>query len=98
MIDSQGPNYVWHLDGYDKLTPYGFPNHACIDGQVHVVIFVGLNDGHVHLHTDTQEGYYGCVQQQTNKDTKVILLYYLLTVFTIQGIVNNLQLSNVTII
>lgn len=34
----------------------------------------------------------------TNKDPKVILLYYLLTVFTTQGIVNNLQLSNVTII
>jgi len=18
-----GPNYMWHVDGYDKLTPYG---------------------------------------------------------------------------
>lgn len=31
----QGPNYVWHLDGYDKLKPYGFAIHACIDGFVH---------------------------------------------------------------
>lgn len=20
---SQGPNYMWHVDGYDKLRPYG---------------------------------------------------------------------------
>ena len=27
-----GPNYCWHSDEYDKLKPYGFPIHACIDG------------------------------------------------------------------
>ena len=27
-----GPNHCWHTDGYDKLKPYGFPIHACIDG------------------------------------------------------------------
>ena len=27
-----GPNYCWHADGYDKLKPYGFPIHGCIDG------------------------------------------------------------------
>ncbi|XP_052765590.1 uncharacterized protein LOC128206898 [Mya arenaria] len=29
---SRGPNYVWHLDGYDKLAPYGIYIHGCIDG------------------------------------------------------------------
>lgn len=29
---SPGPNFVWHLDGYDKLKPFGFSIHACIDG------------------------------------------------------------------
>ena len=28
---SRGPNWVWHLDGYDKLKPYGFEIHGCID-------------------------------------------------------------------
>ena len=28
----QGPNFIWHLDGYDKLTPYGLTIHGCIDG------------------------------------------------------------------
>ena len=31
---AKGPNDVWHLDGYDKLKPYGFSIHGCIDGYV----------------------------------------------------------------
>lgn len=27
-----GPNHCWHIDGYDKLKPFGFPIHGCIDG------------------------------------------------------------------
>jgi hypothetical protein len=27
-----GPNFVWYLDGYDKLKPFGFAIHGCIDG------------------------------------------------------------------
>ncbi|CAC5424469.1 unnamed protein product [Mytilus coruscus] len=27
-----GPNFVWHIDGYDKLNPFGFPIHGAIDG------------------------------------------------------------------
>lgn len=27
-----GPNYALHVDGYDKLKPWGFPIHGCIDG------------------------------------------------------------------
>ena len=29
---TQGPRYLWHIDGYDKLKPYGFSIHGCIDG------------------------------------------------------------------
>ena len=29
---SKGPNFIWHIDGYDKLKPYGFSVHGCIDG------------------------------------------------------------------
>ena len=27
-----GPNFVWHVDGYDKLKPCGFAIHGAIDG------------------------------------------------------------------
>ena len=29
---AQSPNYVWHIDGYVKLKPYGFCIHVAIDG------------------------------------------------------------------
>jgi len=29
---SKGPNFVWHLDSYDKLKPYGICISGCIDG------------------------------------------------------------------
>ncbi|KAJ7383323.1 hypothetical protein OS493_028868 [Desmophyllum pertusum] len=32
MYHNPGPNYAWHIDGYDKLKPWGFPIHGAIDG------------------------------------------------------------------
>lgn len=29
---TKGPNHLWHIDGYDKLKPYGFCVHGAIDG------------------------------------------------------------------
>ena len=29
---TKGPHSVWHIDGDDKLKPFGFSIHACIDG------------------------------------------------------------------
>ena len=34
----QGPDYLWHIDGYDRLQPFGFPIHGCIDGQCFIII------------------------------------------------------------
>ena len=27
-----GPDAMWHIDGYDKLKPFGFSIHGCVDG------------------------------------------------------------------
>lgn len=32
VYQSNGPNHAWHIDGYDKLKPYGLPIHGCVDG------------------------------------------------------------------
>ena len=29
---AKGPNFIWHIDGYDKLKPYGICIHGAIDG------------------------------------------------------------------
>ena len=35
-----GPNFAWHCDGYDKLKPFGFPIHGCIDGWSRKIIWL----------------------------------------------------------
>jgi len=37
---SLGPNFCWHMDGYDKLKPYGFPIHGCIDGYSRKILWL----------------------------------------------------------
>ena len=37
---SPGPNQCWHVDGYDKLKPYGFPIHGAIDGYSRRVLWL----------------------------------------------------------
>ena len=32
VYHSRGPNYVWHIDGYDKIKPFGIAISGCIDG------------------------------------------------------------------
>lgn len=39
---SLGPNDCWHADGYDKLKPYGFPIHGCIDGFSRKILWLEL--------------------------------------------------------
>ena len=36
----EGPNSCWHADVYDKLKPYGFPNHGCIDGYSRRILWL----------------------------------------------------------
>ena len=38
-----GPNYVWHIDEFDKLKPYGFSIHGCIDGYSRIIIWLELS-------------------------------------------------------
>lgn len=40
VYHTPGPNHSWHVDGYDKLKPYGFPVHGCIDGYSRKVLWL----------------------------------------------------------
>ena len=37
---SQGTDFVWHIDGYDKLKRYGIAVHGCIDGFSRCIIWL----------------------------------------------------------
>lgn len=40
QYSSRGPNYIWHVDSYDKLKPYGIGVNGCIDGFSRKLIWV----------------------------------------------------------
>lgn len=37
---NKGPNYLWHVDSYDKLKPYGICINGCIDGFSRHIIWL----------------------------------------------------------
>ena len=37
-----GPNYIWHIDGYDKLKPFGLCISGCIDGFSRKVLWLNI--------------------------------------------------------
>ena len=39
---AKGPNFIWHLDSYDKLKPFGFGINGCIDGFSRKLIWLNV--------------------------------------------------------
>ncbi|KAJ7371621.1 hypothetical protein OS493_024298 [Desmophyllum pertusum] len=37
---AKGPSYIWHLDGYDKLKPFGLCIHGAIDGYSRRILWL----------------------------------------------------------
>lgn len=37
---ARGPNFIWHIDSYDKLKPYGICINGCIDGFSRKIIWL----------------------------------------------------------
>ncbi|CAH1155551.1 unnamed protein product, partial [Phaedon cochleariae] len=40
QYSNKGPNYLWHMDSYDKLKPYGICINGCIDGFSRQIIWL----------------------------------------------------------
>ena len=45
---SPGPNFVWHIDGYDKLKPFGFAIHGAIDGFSRRILWLHVGPTNNH--------------------------------------------------
>jgi hypothetical protein len=43
LYSAKGPNYLWHIDGYDKLKPFGFCIHGAIDGYSRRVLWLEVS-------------------------------------------------------
>ncbi|XP_046840005.1 uncharacterized protein LOC124434166 [Xenia sp. Carnegie-2017] len=61
-----GPNYAWHCDGYDKMKPFGFPIHGCIDGWSRKILWLKVTRSNNHpgdiasFYLDAVEHFGGC--------------------------------------
>ena len=53
---SPGPNFVWHIDGHEKLKPHGFSIHSGIDGFSRHVLWLELSTS--NKMTEVIEKYY----------------------------------------
>ncbi|PIK48035.1 hypothetical protein BSL78_15097 [Apostichopus japonicus] len=53
---TRGPNFVWHIDGWDKLKPFGVAVHGCIDGFSRSIIW--LNAYYTNNNPRIIAGYY----------------------------------------
>ena len=40
---TKGPNYLWHIDGYDKMKPFGFCVHGAIDGYSRKILWLEVS-------------------------------------------------------
>jgi len=72
-----GPNYVWHIDGYDKLKIFGFPIHGAIDGFSRKILWLNVTrsnnspDNIAFFYLQTVEELQGCpVQLVTDLGTE----------------------------
>ena len=39
---AKGPNFIWHLDSYDKIKRYGFCINGCIDGLSRKILWLNV--------------------------------------------------------
>lgn len=54
LYSAKGPNFLWHIDGYDKLKPFGFCIHGAIDGYSRRILWLEVassnNDPEIIAH------------------------------------------------
>lgn len=65
-----GPNYLWHIDGYDKLKPYGIAIHGAVDGFSRYLLW--LEAGVTNNDPQVVASYYMATVEQMNGCPKAI--------------------------
>ena len=48
---ASGPNIIWHINGYDKLKPFGFCIHGAIDGYSHHIMWLEVDHSNTNPYT-----------------------------------------------
>ncbi len=67
---NNGPNAVWHIDGCDKLAPYGIYIHGCVDGFSRHTIWMRVSK--TNKDPAVIAGYYVNAIEELNKCPRVV--------------------------
>jgi hypothetical protein len=70
QYSNPGPNYLWHMDGYDKLKPYGFAIHGAIDGYSRRILWLEVANS--NNNPDLISSYYLDTMQKLNVVPRVL--------------------------
>ena len=62
---SVGPNYMWHIDSYDKLKPFGFAIHCAIDGYSKIILWLHIESSN-NIPRVIASYYLDCVSRLNN--------------------------------
>ena len=68
---NQGPDYAWHLDGYDKLKPFGFAINGAIDGYSRKVLWLKVLRSN-NSPNNIAGLYLSCVEELQGAPVKII--------------------------
>lgn len=60
---ANGPNFLWHIDRYDKLKPFGFCTHGAIDGYSRRIMWLEVD------HSNKKKKQPNCHSQILLKDS-----------------------------
>ena len=60
-----GPNYAWHIDGYDKLKPFGLEIHGAIDGYSRKILWLGVPSSN-NSSSISSVFFYGKIKKKVN--------------------------------
>ena len=67
---SFGPNHTWHIDGYDKLKPFGVAVHGAIDGYSRRILWLNLSSS--NNNPKIIANYYLCCIKELNLIPRVV--------------------------
>ena len=57
-----GPDYIWSIDGHDKLSPFGIDIYACIDAYSRAIIWVYVGISNRTSHSVVQQYLMTCAR------------------------------------
>ena len=100
IIILQGPNYIWHVDAYDKLKPYGMSISGCIDGYEYFALITLCANNIIILSSNFivilgRSFGYKWPHPTTNQELYCVIIQKLLRISVVCTTINDISYHNI---